>query len=293
MTNPFAQAQELTELSWELPEEQAAWLADGLEDLALASTCVVVDEAQRLWRLKVFADASQLAEIRTRLAILRAAYGVDIAHAAPVPVAARDWVAQVQASFRPIDAGRFFVHGSHIEQRPAPGRIPICIDAGAAFGTGEHETTTGCLLALDGLTRRRRFKRVLDMGCGSGILAIAAARLWPAARVEAVDIDPMSVRVATWNMAVNGVQRAVACRAGDGYRVARGHYDLIIANILARPLMYMAGELAAHLAPGGVAVLSGLLTRQERMVLWAHRCHGLMLRERIIGGGWATLVIGR
>jgi ribosomal protein L11 methyltransferase len=290
--NPFAQPEALTECNWVMPEKESIMLENGLEDLCLASSRFIVDEDKGIWRVRLLMDAPQVAEIEARLAILRDVHSIDFARPETEAVASRDWVSEVQASFKPIHAGRFYVHGSHIDDVPQVGWIPIRIDAGAAFGTGEHETTTGCLLALDMLGRRRQFHRVLDMGCGSGILAIGAAKLWPCP-VEAVDIDVMSVAVAAENMVFNGVQKQVRCMAGNGYAVVDGRFDLIIANILARPLMQMAGDLAAHLEPGGTAVLSGLLTRQERMVLWAHRQYGLVLRERIVRGGWSTLVLGK
>ncbi len=207
-----------------------------------------------------------------------------------------DWLAQSLRSFPPIDAGRFQLRGSHV-QEPAPaGRIALVIDAGAAFGSGEHASTKGCLLAFDRLLKRRRFRRVLDMGCGSGILAIAAARSGPT-RALAVDIDPQAARVAAANLRRNRVAARVRAAAANGYRSRLVHrqapYDLIFANILARPLARMAKPLRAHLAPGGVAILAGLLDRQERLVLAAHRAQGLALVMRKRLDGWSCLVVGR
>src|SRR6266404_4068788 len=137
--------------------------------------------------------------------------------AAPVP--ARDWVAESQRGLAPFRAGRFYVRGSHVEGRWPRGSLPLIIDAGMAFGTGRHETTRGCLLALDRLARRRRFVRLLDLGCGSGILAIAMARLWGAA-VLAIDNDPQAVAVARDNAAINGVAERVTVTLGGGYGTA-------------------------------------------------------------------------
>ncbi|MGH6979877.1 MAG: 50S ribosomal protein L11 methyltransferase, partial [Stellaceae bacterium] len=161
-----------------------------------------------------------------------------------------------------------------------------------AFGTGEHATTRGCLLATDHVKRPPR--RILDMGCGTGILAIAAAKLWHR-DVLATDIDPESVRVTRVNAKVNGVANAVRAEISPGYRhreiARRAPFNLVLANILARPLMDMAPDLARVLAPGGMAVLSGLLARQEAAVLAAHRAQGLYLVTRIALEGWHTLVV--
>jgi ribosomal protein L11 methyltransferase len=207
-----------------------------------------------------------------------------------------DWVAESQRSLPPVRAGRFHIHGSHVTAPPPAASIPILIDANAAFGTGRHESTRGCLIALTGLAKRRGFRRPLDMGCGSGVLAIAMAKLWPVA-VVAADNDATALRVARDNARINGVAARLRCVASDGYRSAalarRAPFDLIVANILAEPLAAMAGDLARHLAPGGVAVLSGLLAGQQRAVFAPHRGRGLRLESRILLGDWATLVLGR
>lgn len=205
-----------------------------------------------------------------------------------------DWLKANQEGFPPLRIGRFYVYGSHIEAPVPAGSIGLRIDAATAFGTGEHATTHGCLTALDLLARQGRRRRILDMGTGTGILAIAAAKLW-GVPVLACDIDRNSVRVAAENAAVNGVARLVACCAGDGYAArmvrARAPYDLIFANILARPLVAMAPDLARHLAPGGIAILSGLLRSQAPWVRAAHRTQGLVIRARLERQGWCSLVL--
>ena len=176
-----------------------------------------------------------------------------------------------------------------------PGSIPLEIDAATAFGTGEHPSTRGVLLALDGLARRRRFRRPLDIGTGTGVLAIAAAKRLHRP-VLASDIDCAAARVAAHHVGRNGLRGQVRVICAPGYRaraVRRSRYDLILSNILARPLSLMARDLARALAPGGVAVLSGLLRRQERMVLAAHRMQGLVLAHRIAIEGWSTLILRR
>jgi ribosomal protein L11 methyltransferase len=211
------------------------------------------------------------------------------------PIPSTDWLYRTAENFPPQRIGRFWIHGSHVTEQPPSGTVPIRLDAGQAFGSGEHDSTRGCLLALDRLARRRRLKRVLDLGCGAGLLAIAAAKCWPA-RVVAADNDPVAVTVAQSNAASNGVAR-VRCMTSDGYGSAAlraaGPFDLILANILADPLCAMARETARNLAPHGTVVLSGLLDRQADRVVAAHRPWGLRLREQIGAGPWVTLVLAR
>ena len=218
----------------------------------------------------------------------------------PEPAFARveqqDWLKANQASFPPITAGRFFIFGSHFKGPVPAGRLALKIDAATAFGTGEHGSTQGCLLALDLLARRFRPRRVLDLGTGTGVLALASARLWRRP-VSAFDIDAEAVRVSALNARANGVAHLVQVRRADGYRHRdlwrAAPYDLILANILARPLGRMARELARALSPRGVAVLAGLLPRQESLVLSAHRAHGLRLAARCDVAGWRCLVLSR
>jgi ribosomal protein L11 methyltransferase len=232
------------------------------------------------------------AVLLARLAPLAAPWQIALdLEIAPIP--STDWLYRTAQTFPPQRIGRFWVHGSHVTEPPPSGAVPIRLDAGQAFGSGEHESTRGCLLALDRLAQRRRLKRVLDLGCGAGILAIAAAKCWPA-RVIAADNDPIAVAVARDNVFRNGVAARVRCLLSDGYANAvlrrAGPFDLILANILAEPLCDMARDAARNLAPGGVAVLSGLLDRQADRVVAAHRPWGLRLRAQI-GGPWVTLVL--
>lgn len=166
------------------------------------------------------------------------------------------------------------------------------IDPGAAFGTGTHATTSGCLEAIETLGKKHVFKRPLDVGAGSGILAIAMAKLWHIP-ILGSDIDPVAVRVAKQNARYNGVERLVEFRCGPGFDAVAdtARYDLIVANILARPLTAIAPDLGRHLVRGGYAVLSGLLVRDERFVVAAYMAQGLKLTRRIVRGDWATLVL--
>jgi ribosomal protein L11 methyltransferase len=206
--------------------------------------------------------------------------------------AVRDWAADNPNQFPPITAGRFFVYGSEYSGPLPAAKIALRIPAGAAFGSGDHGTTKGCLLALDQI-RRPVPGPVLDMGCGSGILACAAARRWRRP-VLAVDIDPVAVMVAQENIEANRLGHLARGICAPGYRhrnIGRAQYSVITANILARPLARMAGDLARHLAPGGTAILSGLLVQDASWVLGAHRRFGLIKAGQIAINGWATLVL--
>jgi ribosomal protein L11 methyltransferase len=207
------------------------------------------------------------------------------------PLAERDWVAESQRLLPPQTAGRFWIYGSHVTEAPPKGLVPLLVEASVAFGTGRHETTQGCLIAMTALGARRGLARVLDLGTGSGLLAMAAAVLWPAAAILAVDIDRPSVAVARENAAINGLAQHIAFRESDGFAAVRGTFDLILANILAEPLVQFAPELARHLAPAGVAVLSGLLSTQAQQVTRAYEAAGLRLIEASTYGDWDTLVM--
>ncbi|MGH7000769.1 MAG: 50S ribosomal protein L11 methyltransferase, partial [Stellaceae bacterium] len=206
---------------------------------------------------------------------------------------ARDWLLENQASFTPFRVGRFFVYGGNFTGRVPAGTVPLLIDATTAFGTGEHGSTKGCLLALSRLARPRR---ILDMGTGTGILAIAAAKCYRRG-VLAADVDAEAVRVAGVNAVRNGVvARIRPVRAGSYRRRMLAHgapFDLVLANILARPLALLARDLGRAMATRSVAVLAGLLPRHEALVLTAHRAAGFHLAARIDVGGWRTLILAR
>lgn len=294
MNNAAKVCDELWRVMLIVPKAHIAAFEAALDDAAAVLSSF---EAGGGWRIEALvAGKPDVAALEARVMVAAAALGVAPPEIAIEPVPETDWVAAARASFPAIRAGRYHVHGSHLPALAA-GAIDLEIDAGLAFGSGEHETTRGCLLALDALARRpRRVAAALDMGCGSGILALAIARTW-GARVVAADVDAVAVRTARDNARRNRVGNRVSAVRSDGYRGAavrmRAPYDLVVANILARPLIRMAPGLARCLAPDGVAVLSGVLARQQRGVLAAHRAHGLALVRRVVVGDWPTLLLAR
>ncbi|MCC6518821.1 MAG: 50S ribosomal protein L11 methyltransferase [Tabrizicola sp.] len=209
-----------------------------------------------------------------------------------------DWVAHVRRELSPVDAGRFFVFGSHDADKVPAGRVPLQIEATVAFGTGHHGTTLGCLLAFDRLlTAGWRPAKVADIGCGTAVLAMAAAATLPEALVIASDIDRVAVDVAEANVAINGLEGRVECLEAAGLDHARlkaaGPWDLVFANILKGPLIELAPGIAAGLATGGRAILSGLLAVQADSVVAAYVASGLTLNSRDDIGEWSTLVLQR
>lgn len=217
------------------------------------------------------------------------------------PVPATDWVTASLDQQPPVQAGRYFVYGSHVRDATPPGSIALRVDAGQAFGAGSHETTRGCLLAIDRLARGHHYRNAIDIGCGTGVLAMAIAKTFRGqafpATVIASDIDPVAVRVARINVRLNGLSRDVDVVCADGIQGrtlnARAPFDLVTANILARPLVRLAPQLRMRVVSGGAVVLSGLLAAQEPLVLATYRSQGFKLKRRLDLNGWRTLVLAR
>lgn len=261
-------------------------------------------EEDRRWRISLlFTGAPDEVLIERRIREAAALLGLDDPDIRHEALPDRDWVAESQRLLAPVRAGRFFVHGSHDRARRPGHGIALEIEAGQAFGTGQHATTKGCLLAIDRLGRSARPRRLLDLGCGSGVLGMAMARAFGRPALLA-DIDPIAVRVAARNARINrfplrhgpGAAGIRTVRAdGPSHRAIRaeGPYDLLIANILAGPLIAMAQDIAKSVEKGGVLILSGLLAHQERRVFAAYRDRGFRRAARIAIGDWPTLMLIR
>jgi ribosomal protein L11 methyltransferase len=250
-------------------------------------------EEGQVWRITALTESEPDGDLLSKL---RLALQVDEQVAAPVPVLDQDWVAKVQRDMPAIGAGRYWIFGSHVPLPPRDGRIPILVDAASAFGTGHHESTKGCLIALDRLSRRFAPEKILDVGTGTGILAVAAAKTWPA-RIVASDNDPKAIQVASHVVRQNGVAASVRCVLAEGVSgrsiVAAAPFDLIVANILAGPLAALAPAVRRHAAPGGRIVVSGILAVQTAQVVAAYRAAGFQLAETLRLGDWVTIVFRR
>jgi len=266
-------------------DELAQALGEAGEPAAGAVSVVETDERRDLWQIEAHYEKAP-----TRAALEN--LGLDAAELTIERLPDIDWVARSLEGLAPVRAGRFTVHGSH-DRRLPPGGLAIEITAGTAFGTGHHASTRGCLMVADRWLKRRRPRRILDLGSGTGVLAIAAAKVARAPAL-AVDIDPEAVRVTRHNARLNGasdlVKAALALPAGGA---AGQRYDLIFANILAGPLVQLAPDLVPRLARGGALVLSGLMADQERQVAAAYRSRGLSLDRRLRLDNWSVLVFTR
>jgi ribosomal protein L11 methyltransferase len=280
----------------EVPEAAAMRLADALE-AALDPSPVAVGLFERGQdRFEVFAhyDAAPGREALLKL-VAEAAGGAGIGPLEIEALPPADWVTLSQGKRGKVAAGRFLIHGSH-DRGTAPRRLlAIEIDAGQAFGTAHHASTRGCLLALDDALKRGRPREIVDIGTGTGVLAIAAAKALKR-NVIASDNDPVAAATAADNARKNGVACHLKVVTADGFghpRLRRVKADLLFANLLERALYALAPQLRRHVAPGGLAVLSGLTVTQARAIEARTRAHGFVLKKRIILEGWTTLVIAR
>jgi ribosomal protein L11 methyltransferase len=245
------------------------------------------------WDVTVhFAEAPDQAQLHE---LLTNAASAEIANTLSFDtVEARDWVKASLEDLVPVPAGRFVVHGAHDRERVPANKLAVEIEAALAFGTGHHGTTRGCLLLLDHVLKAYQPRRVLDLGTGTGVLGIAAAKALKIG-VLASDIDPPSVKVAHENARLNETGNLVQVIRATGFSAPgfaqRGPFDLVLANILANPLRQLATPMARHLAPGALVILSGLLTHQARSVIAAHRARGLVLLKHLRIEGWSSLLL--
>ncbi|MFL5297735.1 MAG: 50S ribosomal protein L11 methyltransferase [Phenylobacterium sp.] len=256
---------------------------------ALTYSILEEDEAHDVWRIDAFpTSADERAALERTLARFA---GLRVA---TETLADADWLAMALSGLPPVRAGRFFVYGAHDRGLAPASTVNLRIEAGAAFGTGHHGTTEGCLSAFDALLKARRFPRVLDVGCGTGVLAIAAARTGSRLTLG-TDIDAPSVRIANENARLNRASARFVHAGGlaDPRVRAGAPYDLVFANILAPPLVALAEDIRRALKPGGTAILSGLLRTQERRIVAAYASHGFRLARRLRRDAWATLVLTR
>ena len=276
-----------------IPLSQA--LETALEQDGFPVAVFETDEEKAIWTVSVYCDGEKRAYVRGVIDAVLAETGIGPGITEET-LEDENWVEKTLQDLAPVRAGRFVVHGSHDRGTVRAHEHGILIDAAMAFGTGHHGTTAGCLFMLDRAMKRQRYANALDLGTGTGVLAIAIAR---AAHIPvlATDIDPVATRIAVENARLNGVSAEVSAVTASGFAhraiTARKPYDLIVANILAGPLQTMAHDFARHLASSGTAILSGLLPHQKARIVAAYRAQGLHLLSAHYQEGWMTLEFSR
>ena len=282
----------LTTLTGKEPAEALAEAMEMLEPEATGIGVFEVEDGSGTWEVGgYFIEKPDIAGLE----LLAAAYGAKPFAVSEVPD--QDWVAKVRRELTPVEAGRFFVYGSHDADKVPDGAEPLLIEAAMAFGTGHHGTTQGCLQALDHLANQGFVgTSVADIGCGTAVLAMAAARIWPGVML-ASDIDAVAVEVAEANLAANGMAGQVECLEAAGFEhealEAAAPFDLVFANILKGPLVALAPEMAAKVAPGGRVILSGILNEQADAVETVYVANGFARAGRESHGEWTTLDMKR
>ena len=281
-----------------IPEKAVPFFEKALDPYAVALMASLIEEGKdkNKWKMEAIFDGKPDEHtLSVTIAIAAMSAGIDEPEWDLLPVPKKNWLRENLMDFPPLELGRYYIYGSHIENPKIPaGKIALQIDAATAFGSGEHATTQGCLQAFEDVLKIIKPKKILDMGCGSGILSMAAAKvLGESVRIDAVDIDPESVRVTGENIQINGVEKSINVFQSTGYANVSGQYDLIFANILARPLMEMAPDLYKHLKVGGMAILSGFLNGQKAWVLKAHAKAGLEFVRVYKIKEWSTAIVKR
>ena len=281
-----------------IPEKAVPYFERALDPYAVALMASLIETGpdKDKWKMEAIFDGKPDEHVLdVTIAIAAMSAQIDEPEWDLLPVPKKNWLRENLLDFPPLKLGRYYIYGSHIENPEIPdGMIPLQIDAATAFGSGEHATTQGCLQAFEDVLKTAKPEKILDMGCGSGILSMAAAKVLDSkVQIDAVDIDPESVRVTKKNIKINGVEKNIKVFQSTGYANVVGEYDLIFANILARPLMEMAPDLYKHLKVGGMAILSGFLNGQKSWVLRAHAKAGLEFVRVYKIKEWSTAIVKR
>lgn len=275
-------------------ESEAILAKDILSQIALASSWWQ-DKLSQSWVIEVLIEQENLTQLHNFVEVLHEAFKISLIKSAIIDLEQRDWLRENQESFPPLEIGQFYIYGSHIKE-PTPGQLhPLRIDAATAFGSGNHGSTRGCLLTLSKLHASfYNPDSILDVGCGSGVLAMAAAKLWPASNFIASDIDPECVRVTQENCTINNVDH-IKVVGGNGFEndaiLSNSPFNLIIANILATVLCEIVADIKKALSPKGYVILSGILDTQKDMVTTKYADYGLLLDDVIQVDEWVTLTM--
>lgn len=279
----------LHQITCSLPSALAEQLSTYLEETALSVSWS--ESNAEICQVQIICDPKLVPLVQENIEGFYRAHALPEYPIASSPLPQENWLEAVHKNFPPLTIGKFFVYGSHTKEHAPTSLIPLQVDAATAFGSGQHESTEGCLQALSFLSEHTTFTSLLDMGCGSGILALAMASLWKAS-VLACDNDPEAVRVTRENALINKSQHLITAEVSEGFQNVKGKtFDLITANILATPLCEMAEDAAHALSQDGVIVLSGLLNRQAEDVITAYKRQGLTLTTTFPIGEWTTLVM--
>jgi ribosomal protein L11 methyltransferase len=263
------------------------------EEQVLSMSIFETVEDSDEWKVELLLDEIEEEAITERIHIYFTRQEEEMPLVHVTQVEHKDWLAEVARQFPPFSVGPFYLYGSHVKESIPDGQIGLQIDAGSAFGSGEHGTTSGCLQALAKLHETKHVDVMLDMGCGSGILAIAMAKLWHKP-VIATDMDAVSVRVTAENAIINNIAEHVIAIESEGYASPQikehGPYDIVAANILANPLTAMAADAREHIKTDGHLILSGILENQAAQVITAYEKVGFALQEQMLIGQWSTLI---
>ena len=275
-------------ISLAVSKDAVPFFTDTIEPYCQALSCFEQPEDITIWTIQGIAETEpNQADLNSRIALQAAAQNMPCPKLTAEKIKPVNWVAESQRGFPPMTIGGFYVHGTHVTEDMPPDLIGIEINAATAFGTGEHATTKGCLMALDQL-KNHTFDKPLDLGCGTGILAIAMAKLW-GKTVIAADNDPEAVTVTGDNAALNHVQDLVIPTLSEGFADLNGPFDIITANILAKPLCDMAADMATNIKPGGYLILSGILDTQAENVLTAYKDNDFVLEYQENLEEWVVL----
>ena len=264
-------------------------LAQVISCYEILDTACLETSNESLWMLQFYCDYQPNLKQWVDLCKV-SSFSINQLQLTKIP--ATDWVKQVQLDFPPVKIANFFIYGSHFKQRISSNLIAIEIDASRAFGTGEHATTSLCLSLIAFVAKQQNCYNILDMGCGSGILAIACAKVWPA-NIAAADIDADSVEITKRNLKLNRVKANIFLSNGcSSKRIKQyGSYDLIVANILAKPLLKLAKYLKSNLKVGGKIILSGILNSQEQMIIKSYRSQHLIVNKISRRNGWSAILL--